>query len=411
MRTASGPFSNKQLSEKMEQHQNEQQHQVRTTGRIKKPKAVFDPSDNYLPRAQRLSIATPPVASGGTVSGSNQLQDRRGAHSRISTASSSDGTTASAVSVSKEVCVGCGKRESKRPAFAFKNPLISCVECENKIHKLCLKVDYDDFDAVRPNYKCEKCSLCSVCNERGNDDNSVRVAVICSTCTKLFHNDCLQSGALKAGEDQPRDWNCAKCTLDRKETKDTDDLPVKKIREIIGGAQVQAVHANNKTNHAASTLESNLKRPHSAEIQKKVDRCSLDDEDGSAKEKRSKIVNSIETTVEGSVDSQSVKSHSPSLENARNSPNNASCDDIPDVQLVKNWSVDDVYEYFCKQFPKEAYIFKDEEIDGRSLLLLKRSDVVKKLPLKLGPSLRIYSAILKIQAQSNDNTLGWNCTL
>ncbi|XP_061401260.1 polyhomeotic-like protein 2 [Musca vetustissima] len=392
----------------MEQH-NEQQQQVRTTGRIKKPKAVFDPSDNYLPRAQRLSIATPPVgAGGGTVGGSHQIQERRSTHSRMSTASSSDSTTVS-VSMSKEVCVGCGKRESKRPAFAFKNPLISCAECENKIHKLCLKVDFDDFEKVRQNYKCEKCSPCSICNKRGNGngDNNETIAVICSTCASLYHNECLQSRVLKAGYDQPRDWICTKCSLDQQEKVDVDILPVKKIREIIGGGHVPPVAVNNKTIQSASTTESNATKRTHGDAQTK-EYTSLDEEEAT-EEKRSKIDNSVVT--DGNIDSQSLKSHSLSVENNRNSPNNISCEDIPDVQLVKNWSVDKVYEYFCKQFPKEAYIFKDEEIDGRSLLLLKRSDVVKKLPLKLGPSLRLYSAILKIQAQSNDNTLGWNCTL
>lgn len=79
---------------------------------------------------------------------------------------------------------------------------------------------------------------------------------------------------------------------------------------------------------------------------------------------------------------------------------------MPDV---KDWTVDEVSQYIAKYFPNEASVFKDNEIDGQSLLLLKRSDVVKKLPLKLGPSLRIYNLILKLQSNVDDNTLGWNC--
>ncbi|XP_073813556.1 L(3)mbt interactor in ovarian somatic cells [Musca autumnalis] len=389
----------------MEQQHNEQQQQVRTTGRIKKPKAVFDPSDNYLPRAQRLSIATPPAAGGG----GNQMQDRRSTNSRMSTASSSDSTTAS-VSMSKEVCVGCGKRESKRPAFASKNPLISCLECENKIHKQCLSVDYEDFEAARQNYKCEKCSPCSVCNKQGNDENTEGDSIlICSTCTKHYHNMCLQPRVLKAGDDQPRDWHCHKCSKSDQVKDETEDLPVKKIREIIGGGQVHPVSTNNKVIPTPS-VESNIKRPHCDEQDKKEEGNSADC-DGPTEEKRSKTVNSISKEIDCNAESNSMPSQPLSQQNSRVSPNNISCEDIPDVQMVKNWSVDQVYEHFFKHFPKEAYIFKDEEIDGRSLLLLKRSDVVKKLPLKLGPSLRLYSAILKIQAQSNDNTLGWSCTL
>lgn len=80
-------------------------------------------------------------------------------------------------------------------------------------------------------------------------------------------------------------------------------------------------------------------------------------------------------------------------------------DNVPDV---KSWSVDQVADYFAKYFPNEAHVFRDQEIDGMSLLLLKRSDIVMKLPFKLGPSLRLYSFILKIQTKLNDSTLGWH---
>lgn len=84
--------------------------------------------------------------------------------------------------------------------------------------------------------------------------------------------------------------------------------------------------------------------------------------------------------------------------------------DYMNVPDVKHWSVEQVCEFFAQYFPDEAHVFREQEIDGTSLLLLKRSDVVKKLPIKLGPSLRIYSLILKLQTRVNDPTLGWNCS-
>lgn len=79
-------------------------------------------------------------------------------------------------------------------------------------------------------------------------------------------------------------------------------------------------------------------------------------------------------------------------------------DDIPDVA---NWSCEKVTEYIKQYFPKEAHIFRDQEIDGSSLLLLKRSDVVSHFPVKLGPAIRIYSFIVKLQTKSNDPRLTW----
>lgn len=38
-----------------------------------------------------------------------------------------------------------------------------------------------------------------------------------------------------------------------------------------------------------------------------------------------------------------------------------------------------------------------QEIDGQSLLLLKRSDVLQGLSLKLGPALKIYTHVMRLQ--------------
>ena len=43
-----------------------------------------------------------------------------------------------------------------------------------------------------------------------------------------------------------------------------------------------------------------------------------------------------------------------------------------------------------------------QEIDGQSLLLLKRSDVLTGLNLKLGPALKIYQHVAKLQTVGID---------
>ncbi|XP_075167451.1 L(3)mbt interactor in ovarian somatic cells [Haematobia irritans] len=373
---------------------------VRTTGRIKKPKSVFDPSDNYLPRA-RVSVAA--------TSNQNAISDRRSS-SVLSTVS----TDSSVYLMHKEACTVCGKRESKRPAFASKNPVLCCLGCESRIHRLCLKVDLEDFEQVRQNFNCEKCTPCGICHKVGNQESTLLV-LICSKCAKVYHNECLAPKAINMGEDQPRDWNCTKCIVKHND-KEEMKIPVKKIREIIGEIQPQTVSSTTKavpepsSSNCTPSSEIKLKRTHSGDaVKKEVVHSVGDDEDGQSGEKRVKVINSVTTTFEcSSIESSRSRNMAQTAENLHVDGAKATGDDIPDV---KNWSVDDVYSYFSKQFPKEAFVFKDQEIDGRSLLLLKRSDIVKKLPLKLGPSLRIYSVILKIQSQLNDPTLGWHCTL
>lgn len=70
------------------------------------------------------------------------------------------------------------------------------------------------------------------------------------------------------------------------------------------------------------------------------------------------------------------------------------------------WSADQVSDYFKSiGFEEQAHVFVLEEIDGRSLLLLKRSDIIEGLSLKLGPAVKIYERIAKLQ-----NAIVTGCT-
>lgn len=48
-------------------------------------------------------------------------------------------------------------------------------------------------------------------------------------------------------------------------------------------------------------------------------------------------------------------------------------------------------------YQKEAIKFKDQEIDGKSLLLMKRNDVITGLGLKVGVGLKLFSFINHLQ--------------
>ena len=64
------------------------------------------------------------------------------------------------------------------------------------------------------------------------------------------------------------------------------------------------------------------------------------------------------------------------------------------LQQVRNASS----PFFTESVTKFPYF---QEIDGRSLLLLHRSDVVSSLGLKLGPALKLFSFIKKLQTRRN----------
>ncbi|XP_054388414.1 sterile alpha motif domain-containing protein 13 isoform X2 [Pongo abelii] len=61
-----------------------------------------------------------------------------------------------------------------------------------------------------------------------------------------------------------------------------------------------------------------------------------------------------------------------------------------------DWAVMDVVNYFrTVGFEEQANAFQEQEIDGKSLLLMTRNDVLTGLQLKLGPALKIYEYHVK----------------
>ncbi|XP_038569962.1 atherin isoform X2 [Micropterus salmoides] len=62
-----------------------------------------------------------------------------------------------------------------------------------------------------------------------------------------------------------------------------------------------------------------------------------------------------------------------------------------------DWTVSDVVSYFTAAgFPEQATAFRTQEIDGKSLLLMQRNDVLTGLSIKLGPALKIYERHVKV---------------
>lgn len=73
--------------------------------------------------------------------------------------------------------------------------------------------------------------------------------------------------------------------------------------------------------------------------------------------------------------------------------NTAENGQLPDPS---EWAVTDVVDYFkAAGFEEQANAFKDQEIDGKSLLLMTRNDVLTGLSIKLGPALKIYEYHVK----------------
>lgn len=83
--------------------------------------------------------------------------------------------------------------------------------------------------------------------------------------------------------------------------------------------------------------------------------------------------------------------------------------DIPDVRHWSHIQVSDYFNNSLKFSKTDSAIFTDEEIDGETLLIMKRSDIVntKFQNLKLGTALKMWSQIIKFQTGSSDISQAW----
>ncbi|CAB1341137.1 unnamed protein product [Coregonus sp. 'balchen'] len=57
---------------------------------------------------------------------------------------------------------------------------------------------------------------------------------------------------------------------------------------------------------------------------------------------------------------------------------------------------------------EQANQFKEEQIDGKALLLLTQRDIVKIMSVKLGPALKIYNSILMFKHAENNQSAADN---
>eukprot|EP00795_Rhopilema_esculentum_P002916 gene2916-1155_t len=66
---------------------------------------------------------------------------------------------------------------------------------------------------------------------------------------------------------------------------------------------------------------------------------------------------------------------------------------------VSEWSNEDVVAFFKKTDCAEyAKVFQEEEVDGKSLLLLNEEKLNKLLGIKIGPAMKIARQIQKLKS-------------
>uniref|UniRef100_A0A182Q040 SAM domain-containing protein n=1 Tax=Anopheles farauti TaxID=69004 RepID=A0A182Q040_9DIPT len=76
--------------------------------------------------------------------------------------------------------------------------------------------------------------------------------------------------------------------------------------------------------------------------------------------------------------------------------------DDASAKEIRYWSCDDVCRYFGRHCKAWGKLFHEQEIDGPSLLLMRRGDVLTRFGLKLGPAMELYQRIVALQNGDRD---------
>ncbi|KAK2145445.1 hypothetical protein LSH36_681g02022, partial [Paralvinella palmiformis] len=219
-------------------------------------------------------------------------------------------------------------------------------------HPSCM--DYSEELAKRARtspWQCIDCKTCYICEDAGDPD----AMLFCDACDKGYHMSCHNPPLV----DKPTGkWVCSQCVrelgLDEKDMMAVEDSQSNKdLKPDLNGDGMSCLPT-------PSDSPVNFQEDHK-DFMKANDNVAAP-------------IPMLATTL---------KSEYPDA-----------CD----------WTIDDVVRFFEELgFKEQAIVFREQEIDGKSLLLMKRSDVLTGLSLKLGPALKIYAHVQRLQ------TRGQNC--
>ncbi|EDW44016.1 uncharacterized protein LOC6616180 [Drosophila sechellia] len=389
---------------------------VRTTGRVKKPKQVYDPSDNYVSRSNRNSFGGTAASS---VPATSSVQSPP-----VKEATDSQDSTTSPVSEQQQqlqqahhrnfdTCQKCGKSEPKRGS-GHKSNFLTCKGCMQKWHFPCLPVTFHNQSTARKKFKCDKCRYCRLCNVRGPGLS------ICSLCVDAYHPDC-NDPTLKQSktvEDNPK-WRCFRCeacnvgsstsasseeqTAAKKSTasREDQDQAQPMVPRKSNAGRKKRVQSEPTGQEKPAKIEKVAKRRQPLKTEKKKEFKKEKDEEPApitVKVEKAEPVDMETEQIENN-DVPQPEEESFSLRlitpvERRNHP-------------VSTWTVEQVVQFVAKRYPEEANVFRYQDIDGASLLLLNRQDVMNGFGLKLGPALRVFELVMSLQTQSNNVGLAW----
>ncbi|XP_050400623.1 histone acetyltransferase KAT6B [Patella vulgata] len=243
------------------------------------------------------------------------------------------------------VCDFC-KLTSSKNIKGKPERLLFCHDCNAIAHPSCMKYSPKlAKKAYKGEWQCIDCKTCCVCD----DAEAATIMLFCDWCDRGYHMTC-HKPTLK---DKPKGkWMCSDC----------GGASVSKVQEVEESSGSESICNDNYGSFPPTPCDSPVQ---------------CDDE-----KYRYKLYKKKQSSKESLA---RELSKDPKLDGQY----------YPDAS---DWTIDQVVQFFQSLgYSDQVECFKDQEIDGKSLLLMKRVDVLTGLSLKLGPALKIYQHIQGLQ--------------
>ncbi|XP_050436211.1 uncharacterized protein LOC126842981 [Adelges cooleyi] len=325
-------------------------------------KKVFDPSDTHVPK-RRIKRSIKPLSNAKKLNdvavneismpyesfeySSNDLPTFLSSMSPMHSRSNSP---ESSYEVTDNCCL-CLKTINLKD-------FLNCSICVFRVHRDCLIVNEPmwKFKLEKCPWLCKQCrqTYCSKCLKNATKTDSLRR---CITCKVGMHVECYDSCEIKPLQSLKDDiYLCIPCKTLATRKLDEDDY------DLDGSEYSLSITSEENDNDNNVDVILNDKPRSSSVVQSK---CA---------------------------------------ENKLLFPQKGL--DIPDVT---EWDKYKVSAYLSKLLPDDdiASTLIKNEIDGRALLLITRSDITTRMGLLLGPALHLYQEIRILQTQSTHCSVYW----
>lgn len=300
--------------------------------------------------------------------------------------------------------------------------LLICRDCGNKAHPSCMNYSPELVHRITSDasaWQCIDCKACIICNDSG-DPSSL---LFCDACDKGYHMQCHVPplSSMPIGK-----WVCYNCqnhpinpvrlsessgfvnqdVVMKSEGVSnslmTDDLRLQCDEDIMGECTVEVkdIHIQVDAENVQRELEM---LSHSAvnDISKTNPARGTNGNALTTDHTESNGLNSITNAGKSAVNGLpgSPNKGSPSISrNTAKDTEKGKSNLPPDTSA---WTVTEVVSFFSSLgFPEEAKSFQNQEIDGKALLLMSRNDVLTGMSIKLGPALKIYVHVARLQSQN-----------